>query len=320
MEPILGLDVGKSSVHAVLLTEDTAPRRKAVPNTKAGFAQLDAWLKNRNVAQAHVCIEAGGYVEALALHLHVQGHTVSLVNPSRIKAFGQSELIRTKTDAVDAALIARFCRAHRPARWEPPPLETLALQRLVRRLESLKLMIFQERNRLERIEDGPIVDSIQEVIATLERQHERIQDKIRRLFEEHQTLKVRRDLLTSIPGIANATAEKILGEAPNLDGFSSSKSVAAYAGLSPQHFESGSMRAKSRISKTGNGRLRKALYFPAIVAIRWNPVVKAFARRLSLAGKPKLVIIAAVMRKLLVIAYGVLKSGIGWDPQRAIAA
>ena len=116
MDYFLGLDVGKTSIHAALLTEEKAVRRKSFPNTNAGFSQLDAWLKNREVAQVHVCIEAGSYVEALALHLHGQGHTVSLVNPSRVKAFGESELIRTKTDAVDAALIARFCRVHRPAR------------------------------------------------------------------------------------------------------------------------------------------------------------------------------------------------------------
>jgi transposase len=320
MDFILGLDVGKTSVHAALLIEDKPVRRKSIPNTKAGFSQFDAWLKNREVAQVHACIEAGGYVEALALHLHGQGHTVSLVNPSRVKAFGESDLIRTKTDAVDAALIARFCRVHRPLPWEPPAPEILALQRLVRRLESLKAMTFQERNRLERTDNGPVVESIESVIVILEQQSTQIESEIDRLFKAHPTLKARRDLLTSIPGIGDATAAKILGEVPTLDEFSSSKSVAAYAGLSPRHFVSGSIHAKSRLSKVGNGRLRKALYFPAMVAIRWNPILKAFARRLALLGKPKLVIIAAVMRKLLVIAYGVLKSGTPWDPQRATPA
>ncbi|MGB6644209.1 MAG: transposase, partial [Candidatus Cybelea sp.] len=98
--------------------------KRVFPNTSKGFEQLTAWLKNRHAADVHICMEAtGAYWEALAVYLHELKHRVSVVNPARIKAFAQSELLRTKTDAVDAALIARFCRSQVPEAWIPPAPE-----------------------------------------------------------------------------------------------------------------------------------------------------------------------------------------------------
>ena len=120
---ILGLDVGKRELHAVLLQEDRTTS-KIVTNSPTGISQLKTWLKNRKAAEVHVCLEAtGGWSEDVAEALHDAGLTVSLVNPSRIKAFAQSEMLRTKTDRVDAAMIARFCRLHVPDPWTPPSPE-----------------------------------------------------------------------------------------------------------------------------------------------------------------------------------------------------
>ena len=280
--------------------------------------QIAAWLRNRKVARVHACMEStGGYEEIIAQGLYEHDHIVSIINPSQIKAFAQSELLRTKTDAVDAALIARFCRSHNPDPWSPPAPEIRALQALVRRFENLQEMVGAERNRMERAASTAIARSIEEHISYLEREIERVKGEISDLFDQHPGLRAQRDLLTSIPGIAQTTAARILGEMPEIAEYRSSKCVAAFAGLSPQLYQSGKFRGRARISKAGNSRLRKALYFPAMASVRCNPLTRALYDRLLAVGKPKKVALIAVMRKLLVLAYGVLKTGQPFDPAYA---
>lgn len=315
---ILGLDVGKRELHAVLLQSDRTTS-KIVANSPTGIAQLKTWLKNRKAAEVHVCLEAtGGWSEDVAEALHDAGLTVSLVNPSRIKAFAQSELLRTKTDRVDAAMIARFCRLHVPDPWTPPAPEIRALQGLVRRHRSLIEMRTEEQNRLDApIVADPVKASITTMLDSIESELRRVDREIAQLFERHPPLRRQRDLLLSIPGIGETTAAKILGEMPNITEFRDVKAVGAFAGLSPQQYESGSIRKRTRLAKTGNADLRQALYWPAISAMRHNPILRQFADRLRERGKPKMTIIAAVMRKLLTLAYGVLKSGRPFDPAYA---
>ncbi len=320
MNSFLGIDVGKSDFHATLLVDERT-WSKSFPNAKAGLTQLASWLKNRKVERVHACLEStGGFEEALALDLHERGHVVSVVNPSRIKAFAQSELLRTKTDAVDAALIARFCRAHRPEAWVPPAPEIRALQALVRRHTGLQDMLFTENNRLGAARvDSAVERSLREHIAYLESELQRVVDEINDLINRHPPLREQRNLITTIPGIADLTAARILGEMPNISEYRSARAVAAFAGLSPREHQSGTLRGRTRLAKTGNSRLRKMLYFPAMSATRFNPILKALYERLVAAGKPKRVALAAVMRKLLILAYGVLKSNQPFNPAYAHA-
>jgi transposase len=231
----LGIDVGKDDLHAAILQGERSST-KSVPNSANGIKQLLTWIKNRKVENVHACLEStGGWSEAVGLALHKEGYVVSIVNPCRIKAFAQSELLRTKTDAVDAALIARFCRMHKPERWEPPTPEVLALQAFVRRYQSLTEMLTEEKNRL----GAPMVTeeirmSVETHIEHLTNELERIDRKIDNLFEDHPHLRKQRDLLTSIPGIGKTTAARILGEMPNIAEFRDVKAVAAFAGLSPR--------------------------------------------------------------------------------------
>jgi transposase len=314
----LGIDVGKSDLHAALLQGERSTT-KSVPNSATGIKQLGIWLKNRKAENVHACLEStGGWSEAVASALHDGGYLVSIVNPCRIKAFAQSEMLRTKTDAVDAAMIARFCRLHKPEAWVPPSPEVQALQGLVRRYQSLLEMRTEEQNRLEMPMLTPLVrSSLEAHIEQLTNELGRIDREIDQLFEDHPPLRRQRDLLTSIPGIGETTAARILGEMPNIAEFRDVKAVAAYAGLSPRHYQSGTIRRSSRLAKTGNGKLRCSLYFPALSAMRFNPIIKNFAERLEERGKAKMSIIAAAMRKLLVLAYGVLKSGQPFDPAYA---
>jgi transposase len=318
MPSFLGIDLSKETFHAYLLS-DHANAAKAFPNNAKGFEQLIAWLRNRHAIDVRICMEATGtYWEGLAAYLHGLEQEVSVVNPARIKAFAQSELLRTKTDAVDAALIARFCKSQDPEPWIPPPPEIRVLQALMRHCEHLKTTRAHQSVYAQSSEAAVVKSSIEEIIATLDEQIARIEQEIRQHFDDHPNLKRRRDLLTSIPGIGEITAGSILSEIPHLDRFQSAKAVAAFAGLSPRERRSGtSVHGRPRLCKTGNARIRKALYMPAIVALRFNPTLRIFAERLLAAGKHKRLIIGAVMRKLLVLAYGILRSGVAFDANYA---
>ena len=311
---ILGVDIAKDSFQVCLLHVDKKYNRTCRNETK-GFATLDKWLAKHEVGQLHVCMEATGrYWEQLALHLHQTGYTVSVVNPVCIHSYAKSKLTRNKTDKLDAKVIAEYCETQQPAAWTPPEPEVRELQALVRHVDALQNMRTQEINRLAaRVPSSTVRDNLQEHITFLDEQIAVLAQQVQAHIDHYPGLKKQRDLLDSIPGIGVVTAAKLLGE--NIQTFSSTRALAAYAGLNPQLGDSGSsVRRKPRLSKIGNSGLRKALYFPAISAKNHNPVIKAFCERLKERGKQTMVIIGAAMRKLLCLALGVLKSGQPFDP------
>ncbi len=318
--PALGLDVAKLKFNACLLREGGKPRHKVFPNTADGFAQLAEWLTRQGAPRTHACMEAtGAYGEALALHLHAGGHTVSVVNPAAVKAFAQSRLSRTKTDKVGAELIARFRLAQRRAAWSPPAPEVRELQALARRLESLIEMRVAEKNRLSPgITVEAVRQSVAEHVAYLDEQIKRTEELIREHIDRHPTLRRQSELLDSIPGIGGATAAVLLAEITDVKQYRSARQVAAYAGLVPREWRSGSsVRGRVRLSKIGNARLRRALYFPAITALRCSPFFQRWAEGLRERGKCEMAVIGAAMRKLIHLAYGVLKTGKPFDPEWA---
>jgi transposase len=200
--------------------------------------------------------------------------------------------------------------------WTPPPPEVEELKMLVRRLESLKTMRTQEINRRKSgISSDVVLADIAEHLTFLEAQIKRLEDQIKELIDKHPKLKEQRDLLISIKGIGDTTAAKLLAEITNVQQFDSAAELAAYAGVTPKGKSSGtSVRGKGHLSKMGNVHLRTALYMPALSAMRTNPVLRVFAERLKQKGKLSKVVIAAVMRKLIHLAYGVLKHGKPFDP------
>jgi transposase len=322
-EPALGIDIAKLKFNVCLINQNGKLKHKVFPNTATGFEQLTGWLSKQGVQCVHACLEATGtYGEALSLFLHQAGHTVSVINPAAIKAFAGSQLSRTKTDRVDAELIARFCLAQEPSAWTPPAPQVRELQALVRRLESLIEMRVAEENRLS---SGITVDvvraSVEEHLAYLTEQINRTEELIRNHINSHPTLKQQSELLDSIPGIAETTAALLLAEITDITQYRSARQVAAYAGLVPRERQSGSsVRGRTRLSKIGNARLRRALYFPAITALRCSPFFQAWAEGLRQRGKSKMSVICAVMRKLVHIAYGVLKTEKPFDPEWAKSA
>lgn len=317
---ILGIDIAKEKFDVALLVEQQMTTGRFA-NAPTGFGMLDRWLVKYGVERVHACLEATGtYGEALAEHLHRAGHVVSVVNPARVKGFGQSELSRTKTDKADAQLIARFCSVMQPEPWQPPATEVKELQSLVRRLEALHGMLDQERNRLETADDI-VKESIERVITHLQQEIKATRKLIRNHINRHPDLRGKRDLLESIPGVGPGTSAMILAEFGDVSRFPDAGSMASFCGLTPRHRQSGSsVRGRSMLSKTGSSRIRKALFMPALAAIRYNPVIRAFRARLLANGKHKMIIVGAVMRKLVYFAFGVLKSGRPFDPSIAAAA
>jgi len=315
VDAVLGIDIAKANFQVALHRVNGPSRRKSCPNTPAGFQELATWLRRQGVGGVHAGLEATGtYGDALATWLHDAGHVVSLLNPAIIHAYARTQLRRSKTDRIDADLIAAFVATQRPPAWTPPPPEIRQLQALVRRLDALHGMRTQEGNRLAAgVAVADVRASIETILASLDGQIAHVQQLIRAHLDQHPGLRAQRALLTTIPGIGDTTAAVLIAELFDKP-YTSARQAAAFAGLVPRLHESGTFRGRARLSKIGPGRLRKALYFPAIAALRWNPTIRAVRERLRAAGKPPMVIVGAAMRKLVHLAFGVLKSQRAYEP------
>ena len=287
-----------------------------IDNSASGCKLLAAWLKSLHRELVHVCLESTGtYGDLVANSLHDAGHVVSVVNPLRIKAYAVSRLSRNKTDKVDARLIAGFCQTQNPKQWFPPSPQVVKIQALSRRIEALEEMLQTEKNRLD-VSPKDTRSSINRVIKTLEKEIESLGKQIKDHIDQDPKLKNQNDLLKTIPGIDEKTSQMLLGEI-DFERFDSARDVAAYAGVTPKQRKSGTSLNYTKLSKMGNSRLRKGLYFPAIVAGQHNQVIKAFAKRLANNGKSGKQIVCASIRKLLHIAFGVLKNQTPFDPNVA---
>lgn len=314
--PVLGIDVSKKTLDVTLLTQKGGKKRKRVANNSTGIATLIEWLSRQSPGDIHVCMEATSvYWEAVAEALHETGYRVSVVNPVRIKGHAMSQLRRSKTDPVDGDVMADFCRTQTPEAWTPPTAAEKKLRALVRHWEALKKSRTQQLNRLGTCGDEEVKSSLETVLATLEAEIEAVVKRVEELIDQHPDLKGKKQLLTSIPGIGDTTAIHILAEMYDLSEYKDAKAAAADAGVTTSHYQSGtSVRRRPKISRMGKAAVRSALYFPAITAIKHNPVVRQMATRLANKGKHKAVIRVAAMRKLMHLAYGVLKNQRPFDP------
>jgi transposase len=231
---VLGIDLAKLTFDATLLTTSGAQHYHSFPNTPEGFTQLQAWLTQQGITQVHACMEATNvYWEALATWLHAHGHIVSVVNPARIKGFAQATMQRNKTDKLDSAVIAFFCRTHKPAAWQPLTDEQRRLRALVRHREDLLQTQLQQQNRLRDTSDSLVVASLKVVLETLASQLEAVERAIKEHVQAHAELRANLELLTSIVGIGAVTAVKLLAELAEVESYESAKAAAADAGLTP---------------------------------------------------------------------------------------
>lgn len=318
----IGIDAAKATFDIALPLPDGKYRTKAkLPNSAKGFNELLAW-RAKHAPNAAVGMEATGiYHEALARTLVEAGVVVHVANPARVKAFGQAEGIRTKTDRSDAKLIARFFEAQRSEKlhpYVPPTPSEVKLRALVRRRDDLQEMLQMERNRLD-VADISVQQGIKDVIQTLEEQIKQVQKAIEDHIDNDPDLRQRHHLLTSIPGVGNTSSAQLLAMLGDLSKYSDVRQVVAHAGLNPAQRQSGNYEGKSRISRVGDANFRKKLYMPALTGKTYNPRLKSFADRLSAKGKPFKVVMCAVMRKLIHLVWGVLKSGRPFEPDGALA-
>lgn len=309
MRSSIGVDVSKRKFNAALLTEQGKYRGKVFDNDAKGFQAFRDWIKANAGGQVQVCMEAtGAYHEALATFLFDHQITVFVVNPLRVKRFVESEGLRNKSDTGDAKALARFALKNELEAWEAPSKGVRELQALVVRLESLQTMRQAELNRLE-VAHPSIRESIEAVVAALDREIATVRTSIKKTIDDDPDLKQRKDLLDTIPGLGDATIPSLLAYIGRPERFKTVKALIAYAGLTPAVRQSGSSLDKRQgLHPAGHRDLRKALFYPAMAAGRFNPIVASFWQRLKAQNKPGKVVVVACMHKLLAIAYGVLKS------------
>lgn len=316
MSAVLGIDISKRWFDVALREGDTYGHARFA-NTDGGFAELSAWLEDQRVDTVHACLEATGrYGLAVTHWLHAAGHKVSVVNPKLIKAFAQTTMTRSKSDRIDARLIADYCHLYHPPLWAPPEPARDRLRQLTRYRTSLHKQRQAERNRLQAGAIDPLLQQLlQTHLAFLDEQLAALEAEIRAHLRAHPDLRQQQALLESLPGIGPVSAALALAELPDIRRLTHPGQLVAYAGVDPRQQRSGSsVRKRTVISKQGNARLRTALYFPAMTAMTHSPALQPFVQRLRQAGLAPKAIILAVMRKLLRWMYGVLKHHRPFDP------
>ena len=324
---VIGVDVSKEKLHCAWLRDAVRrqSRPKSVANTADGHAALLAWttrVTGAAAADVHIILEATGvYHEAAATFLHDAGCRVSVVNPLQVKRFAERLGVRTKTDRHDGLILALFGDARQPPAWAPPPADVRQLKALLGRLAALEQDHARELNRLEKARAEPAPDavlvSLQTMLDALAAEIGRLRQQVDDHLDSHPQLKEQRVLLESIPGIGSKLSLWFLTLFCGRS-FASARQAAAFLGLVPVEFQSGSSVLKRpRLSKAGDARWRARLFLPAMVATRCNPLIRAQYQRLLDAGKSKMSALGAAMRKLVHIAFGVLKHQKPFDPNLA---
>jgi transposase len=271
----------------------------------------------------HARLEATGrYSLGVALAPHEADHVVSIVNPAQVHDFARTMLGRNKSDAANAGHLREFCAVFRPAAWRPP---SPALRRLCE-LQTMRAGSWPAawNGRTGRCVGGDAATRAlaEATIAHFVAQIAAVDQVIADMIDGDDDLRSKRDLLLSIDGVGRTLAALVLAELPAPEVLGRSAAAVAYAGLNPRQFQSGtSVSRPTLISKVGNAVLRAGLYMPAMVAMKHNKAVDALVERLRAQGRlrPKQILVAA-MRKLLVICFGVLRSGQPFDPSRAMPA
>lgn len=323
---VIGIDVSKQKLDCAWLRDVATGKVKTrvFGNRRQDFPRLLEWLEQQTgepLDQLHVVMEATGiYHETLAYWLHAAGIQVYVLSPAQVRDYSRSLGVRGKTDKKDSVMLARYGATQRPEAWQPEPEEVRKLKALAARLDALDKDIQRERNRREKAEFAMATDilrSIDDILLALTRERDRLQQEIDDHLDQYPGLKQDRALLQSIPGVGPAVSLRLLAMLRSRV-FTSARQAAAFAGLVPVSWESGSsVRGRPRLSKAGNPKLRQSLYMAAVVGLRRNPDISALYQRLTGNGKSKMAALGAAMRKLIHIAYGILKTQTEYRPQTA---
>lgn len=307
----VGIDVSKDHLDVACRPGGEASRH---PNDPAGIAALVARLAD--LRPALVVLEATGGLEVpLAVALHAAGLAVAVVNPLRARDFARAIGLMAKTDARDAAALAHFAEAVRPAPWAPPEAAVRRLDELVTRRRQLVTMRAAEQTRLDAAPAGSVRRSIEALIDHLTAQVEALDRELAGLIAGDAGLRAKDRLLRGVPGVGEVTARTLLAALPEL-GSTDPRRLASLAGLAPQARDSGRHVGRRHIGG-GRAEVRRALFLAAMSAVRFNPVLRRFYARLVGAGKAKMVALVASARKLLTILNAIVRDATPWDPDAA---
>lgn len=319
----IGIDVSKGTFTACLgrVSQDSSIQlspAETFENSKSGFNRLLRWAKPMIAPETTLVFlmeSTGVYYQNLAHHLHRIGKTVHVVLPNKSAYYGKSLNVKTKTDAIDAQVLARFGLERSHKAWQPPsPLlgELRNLTRYYVQLQEQKTTMNNMVQSKQAAHHVPsfIISSNKQLIRQIDRQIQRCKEQIEQCIASDQALSEHVEQLASIKGVGRLTVAVILAETRMFEGIENVRQLASYAGYDVVERQSGtSVKGKSRISKKGNRYIRNALYFPAMVACRFNPDLKAFYGRVIQNKPSKMVGQVAVQRKLLVLMYSLYKNG-----------
>jgi transposase len=301
----VGIDVAKATLDcAVLPTGETWQ----VPNDDPAFVPLVARL--RALAPERIVLEAtGGFEHGLVAALAAAALPVVVVNPRQVRDFGRSCGQLAKTDRIDAGLLALFAARVQPALRALPTEAAQALDALLTRRRQLLEMLTAERNRLG-FARGRVRRDIDQHIRWLQKRLKDVDRDLEAAVQASPVWQAAEDLLRSVPGIGRVVSCTLIGELPEL-GQLTRKQIASLVGVAPHARDSGTFRGK-RMVWGGRAQVRAVLYMAALVAAKFNPVIRAFYQRLRTAGKPAKVALTACMRKLLTILNAMARSGEPW--------
>lgn len=311
MSRIAGIDVAKGHLDVHLLPQEQSFR---CTTDAQGLAKLVERLMA--ATPDLVVMEAtGGYQTAIAAELTAAGFKVAVVNPRQVRDFAKALGLLAKTDAIDAYVIARFGLAVQPQCRAMPDEQELAVKELMARRGQLVKMRTAESNRLEHARSSDVANSIHQVIRTIEKLIEKIDRDLDRRIRNSPIWHEKDQLLQSVPGVGPNTVRMLLSCLPEL-GQLNRRQIASLVGVAPMNHDSGMYRGK-RMIRGGRTDVRTALYMPALVATRYNPIIRVFYLRLRADGKSAKLAITACIRKLLVMLNAILKTK---QPYRGVIA
>jgi transposase len=326
---VLGIDVGMDSIAVSFGTmSDGLALQVATPrsfaNTAKSHEELHRWVtklrKKSDVPCVCVMEATGVYYEHLAHFLHAHGYIVVVMLPNKVYHYAKTRSIKSKTDRIDAQMLA-FYGLERPGLrpWCPPSQVLLELRTLTRERRALNLMITQITNRIHAVDHTYTTpdttrDRLSAQSALLKQQVGEIDARIEQVLSKDPWLEELIGLITTIPGVGRLTAVTIVAETQGFALITNGRQLASYAGLDVVQHESGRMARRGKISKKGNHHLRTIAYMAALSAVKHNPIMRSFHKRLTATKEQKKISLIAVARKLLLLVYAVWKSGKPFDP------
>lgn len=330
LKQCVGIDISKRTFTACLCQYELIGEHSAFsscvdfPNNKAGFDRLIKWcsqLSHPDRLPLYLLEATGVYGEQLAYFLHEHSQSVCIVLPTRVKYFARTLNIKSKTDAIDAKLLALMGVQQSLARWEPPDPIYRKLRSLTRLYHILHKQRAAVRNHLEaqihaRQPHPLVMQTHKKLCAQIEKSIDKVSWQIRSLVDSDSSLAKRLANLETIKGVGFITVATVVAETQGFALIRSRKQLASYAGLDVVERQSGtSIKAKTRISKKGNTFIRAALYFPAMVAATHNPEMRNDYLRIIDNGRAKKIGLTALQRKILVLMYTLWKTNQPYSTQ-----